>query len=118
MEEPADRKAGTPVSGEGETSGGEQVVQIIMHDDGQAIMPEGQFIQLNMNDGMQYIQVISINKSINQSNFYSANIPGEARLSGTTAEFQSVLDRYVQELTAFWSVSKHFQGQSLTTVEL
>ena len=28
---------------------------------------------------------ISINQSINQSNFYSANIPGVARLSGATA---------------------------------
>ena len=30
-------------------------------------------------------QLESINQSINQSNFYSANIPGVDRLSGTTA---------------------------------
>ena len=35
-----------------------------------------------------------INQSINQSNFYSANIPGEARLSGATAKsvFNSKID--------------------------
>ena len=33
--------------------------------------------------------------SINQSNFYSANIPGEARLSGTTAE--SVFNSKIEE---------------------
>ena len=32
------------------------------------------------------IQRMHLNKSINQSNVYSANIPGKARLSGSTAE--------------------------------
>ena len=36
-----------------------------------------------------------INQSINQSNFYSANIPGEARLSGATAE--SVFNSKIEE---------------------
>ena len=47
-------------AGEEDTTTGEQdaeVVQIIMHDDGQAVMPEGHFIQLNTEEGMQYIQV-------------------------------------------------------------
>ena len=37
------------------------------------------------------------NQSINQSNFYSANIPGEARLSGATAksEFNSEIEETV-----------------------
>ena len=33
-----------------------------------------------------YYDKIPINQSINKSNFYSANIPGEARLSGATAK--------------------------------
>ena len=39
----------------------------------------------------------SINQSINQSNFYSANLPGKARLSGTTAKsvFNSKIDQAV-----------------------
>ena len=38
-----------------------------------------------------------INQSINQSNFYSADIPGEARLSGATNEsvFNSKIDQAV-----------------------
>ena len=36
-----------------------------------------------------------INQSINQSNLYSANIPGEPRLSGTTAE--SVSNSKIEE---------------------
>ena len=37
----------------------------------------------------------SINQSINQSNFYIANIPSEARLSGTTTE--SVFNSKIEE---------------------
>ena len=37
----------------------------------------------------------SINQSINQSNFYSANIPGEARLSDATAK--SLLNSKIEE---------------------
>ena len=41
-----------------EDSGGGEVVQVIMQDDGQIVMPEGQFIQLDTeNSQMQYIQV-------------------------------------------------------------
>ncbi len=37
----------------------EEVVQVIMQDDGQIVMPEGQFIQLDAdNSEMQYIQVL------------------------------------------------------------
>ena len=36
-----------------------------------------------------------INQSINQSEFYSANIPGEARLSGVTAK--SVFNSKIEE---------------------
>ena len=36
-----------------------------------------------------------INQSINQSNFYSANIPNEARLSGATAK--SVFNSKIEE---------------------
>ena len=36
-----------------------------------------------------------INQSINQSNFYSANIPGEVRLSGATAK--SVFNSKIEE---------------------
>ena len=38
-----------------------------------------------------------INQSINQSNFYRANIPGEASLSGATAElaFNSKIEETV-----------------------
>ena len=38
-----------------------------------------------------------INQSINQSNFYSDNIPGEARLSGATAKsvFNSKIEKTV-----------------------
>ena len=41
----------------------------------------------------------SIYLSINQSNFYSANIPGEARLSGATAEslFNTKIDEAVPQ---------------------
>ena len=38
---------------------------------------------------------LSINQSINQSKLYSANIPGEARLSGATA--QSVFNSKIEE---------------------
>ncbi len=39
--------------------GAEEVVQVIMQDDGQIVMPEGQFIQLDAdNSEMQYIQVL------------------------------------------------------------
>ena len=40
---------------------------------------------------------VSINQSINQLNFYSTNIPGEARLSDTTAElvFNSKIEETV-----------------------
>ena len=40
---------------------------------------------------------VSYLKSINQSNFYSANIPGEARLSGATAKavFNSKIEETV-----------------------
>ena len=46
-----------------------------------------------------------INKSINQSNFYSANIPGEARLSGATAK--SVLNSKILEsnINRLWGVT-------------
>ena len=37
----------------------------------------------------------SISQSINQSNFYSAYIPGEARLSGATAK--SVINSTIEE---------------------
>ena len=38
--------------------GGGEVVQVIMQEDGQILMPEGQFIQVNTDDGQpQYIQV-------------------------------------------------------------
>ena len=41
-----------------EDGGGGDVVQVIMQDDGQIVMPEGQFIQLDTeNSQMQYIQV-------------------------------------------------------------
>ena len=41
-----------------EDGGGDDVVQVIMQDDGQIVMPEGQFIQLDTeNSQMQYIQV-------------------------------------------------------------
>ena len=48
----------------------------------------------------QQLWLLSINRSIkqiNQSNFYSANIPGRARLSGLTAEsvFNSKIDETV-----------------------
>ena len=39
------------------------------------------FFNVNINEMINK----SINQSINQSNVYSANTPGEARLSGTTA---------------------------------
>ena len=40
---------------------------------------------------------VSINQSINQSSFYSANIPGKARLSGATSEsaFNSKIEETV-----------------------
>ena len=38
---------------------------------------------------------MTFNQSINQSNFYSANIPGEARFSGTTAK--SVFNSKIEE---------------------
>ena len=38
---------------------------------------------------------ISINQSINQSNFYATNIPCEARVSGTTSE--SVFNSKIEE---------------------
>ena len=50
-----------------------------------------------------------INQSINQSNFYSANIPGVARLSGATA--RSVFKYEVVEV-----VSKHQQAVGHTGV--
>ena len=43
-----------------EDGGGDEVVQVIMQDDGQIVMPEGQFIQLDTeNSEMQYIQVLA-----------------------------------------------------------
>ncbi len=37
----------------------DEVVQVIMQDDGQIVMPEGQFIHLDAdNSEMQYIQVV------------------------------------------------------------
>ena len=44
---------------------------------------------------LESIQDELINQSINQSNFYSANIPGKARLSGTTAK--SVFNSKIEE---------------------
>ena len=41
-----------------------------------------------------------INQSINQSNFYSANIPGKARLSGATAK--SVFNSKIEETGNQW----------------
>ena len=42
----------------GEVGAGQEVVQVIMQEDGQFVMPEGQFIQVNTVDGQtQYIQV-------------------------------------------------------------
>ena len=39
--------------------GSDEVVQVIMQEDGQIVMPEGQFIQVNTDDGQpQFIQVI------------------------------------------------------------
>ena len=40
-----------------ESGNNAEVVQIIMQEDGQVIMPEQQFIQLNTNEDMQFIQV-------------------------------------------------------------
>ena len=39
--------------------------------------------------------ICNLPRSINQSNFYSANIPGEARLSGATAK--SVFNSKIEE---------------------
>ena len=47
--------------------------------------------------------------SIDESNFYSTNIPGEARLSGTTAEsvFNSKRDETISEhQRAWWCLSR------------
>ena len=44
-------------------------------------------------------QLDTINQSINQSNFYSANIPSEARLSGTTAK--SVFNSNIEETVPY-----------------
>ena len=55
-----------------------------------------------LNKAMEEMMAVShrkmesiINQSINQSNFYGANIPGEARLSGATAE--SVFNSKIEE---------------------
>ena len=41
------------------SGGSDEVVQVIMQEDGQIVMPEGQFIQVNTDDGQpQFIQVI------------------------------------------------------------
>ena len=42
------------------------------------------------------------NQSINQSNFYSANIPGEARLSGSTADVMVTLWSHTRYLERVW----------------
>ncbi len=44
----------------GQTMQDGDMVQVIMQDDGQIVMPEGQFIQVNADDGQtQFIQVCS-----------------------------------------------------------
>ena len=47
--------------------------------------------------GNEQVSNVYVSKSINQSNFYSANIPGDARLSGATAklEFNSKIEEIV-----------------------
>ena len=54
------------------------------------------FVMVSLGDNGINVQE-SINQSINQSNFYSTNTPGKARLSGATAEsvFNSKIDEKV-----------------------
>ena len=60
---------------------GHSILHHLYADDGQM------YVSFSSGDSAAALNCLqSINQSINQSHFYSANIPGKARLSGATAK--------------------------------